>query len=58
MHNVWNFVRDENEPVASYQGGGGWRDGGGGGDRKTPVVLPCLADYIIIRDAPTPNVRS
>ena len=31
---------------------------GGGGDRKTPVVLPCLADYIIIRDAPTPNVRS
>ena len=31
MHNVSNFVRDENEPVASYQGGGGWRDGGGGG---------------------------
>ena len=21
MHNVWNSGRDENEPVASYQGG-------------------------------------
>ena len=49
------LLLDENEPVASYQGGVGWW---GRGVIEIPLWFCLVNLFILTQDVPTPNVRS